>query len=91
MLERRLLILDEPLSGLDPRARYHFKQLMLDERAAGRTVLYSTHMLADAEELCDRFSILHDGVLKYQGTPDSCLREFGAATLEEAYMKCISG
>ncbi len=90
MLERRLLILDEPLSGLDPRARYHFKQLLQDERAAGRTVLYSTHMLADAEELCDRFSILHDGVLKYEGTPAACLREFGAATLEEAYMKCIS-
>ncbi len=90
MLERRLLILDEPLSGLDPRARYHFKQLMLDERSAGRTILYSTHMLADAEELCDQFGILHDGVLKYQGTPAACLREFGAATLEEAYMKCIS-
>lgn len=90
MLERRLLILDEPLSGLDPRARYHFKQLMLDERSAGRTVLYSTHMLADAEELCDQFGILHDGEIRYRGTPAECLREFGASTLEEAYMKCIS-
>ena len=90
MLKRRLLILDEPLSGLDPRARYHFKQVMLDEKAAGRTVLYSTHMLADAEELCDQFGILHGGELKFRGTPAACLREYGAATLEKAYMKCIT-
>ncbi len=90
MLERPLLILDEPLSGLDPRARYHFKQVMRAEREAGRTVLYSTHMLADAEELCDQFSILHDGELKFQGTPAACLRDYGATTLEQAYMKCIS-
>ncbi len=90
MLERPLLILDEPLSGLDPRARYHFKQVMRAEKEAGRTVLYSTHMLADAEELCDQFGILHDGELKFQGTPADCLREYGAATLEQAYMKCIA-
>ncbi len=90
MLERPLLILDEPLSGLDPRARYHFKQVMRAEKEAGRTVLYSTHMLADAEELCDQFGILHGGELKFQGTPADCLREYGAATLEQAYMRCIS-
>jgi ABC-2 type transport system ATP-binding protein len=91
MLERRLLILDEPLSGLDPRARYHFKQLMHEEKSAGRTVLYSTHLLADAEDLCDRFGILHDGEMKYQGTPADCLRRYRASSLEQAYMQCISG
>ncbi len=91
MLKRPLIILDEPLSGLDPRARYRFKELMQDERAAGRTILYSTHLLADAEELCDRFGILHDGEMKFQGTPSSCIRHFDADSLEQAYMKCISG
>jgi ABC-2 type transport system ATP-binding protein len=90
MLKRRLLILDEPLSGLDPRARYHFKQLMHEERGSGRTVLYSTHLLADAEDLCDRFGILHDGEMKYQGTPADCLQRYQTDSLEEAYMKCIS-
>lgn len=90
MLRRRLVILDEPLSGLDPRARYHFKELMQAERIAGRTVLYSTHLLADAEDLCDQFGILHEGEMKYQGTPVECMRRYAAATLEEAYMKCIS-
>ena len=91
MLERRLLILDEPLSGLDPRARYHFKELMRDEKSAGRTVLYSTHLLADAEDLCDQFGILHNGEMKYQGTPADCLQCYHAETLEQAYIKCISG
>ena len=67
MLDRELLILDEPLSGLDPRARYHFKKLLLEEKPKGRTILYSTHMLADAEEICDQFGILHDGEMKFLG------------------------
>jgi ABC-2 type transport system ATP-binding protein len=90
MLERPLIILDEPLSGLDPRARYFFKQVMQDEKSAGRTILYSTHLLADAEDLCDRFGILHDGEMKYQGTPAECMQRFGTESLEQAYMKCIS-
>ncbi|MEM7565040.1 MAG: ABC transporter ATP-binding protein [Pseudomonadota bacterium] len=90
MLERPLTILDEPLSGLDPRARYHFKQLMKKQKSSGRTVLYSTHMLADAEDLCDHFGILHQGEMKYIGTPESCMTQFGADSLEQAYMNCIS-
>jgi ABC-2 type transport system ATP-binding protein len=90
MLERRLIILDEPLSGLDPRARYHFKELMRAEKSAGRTILYSTHLLADAEDLCDRFGILHNGEMKYQGTPADCMQRYQSTTLEQAYMTCIS-
>ena len=90
MLKRPLIILDEPLSGLDPRARYRFKELMRDEKSAERTILYSTHLLADAEDLCDRFGILHNGEMKYQGTPGDCMRRYGARSLEQAYMECIS-
>jgi ABC-2 type transport system ATP-binding protein len=89
MLQRRLVILDEPLSGLDPRARYHFKELMQSLKSSEHTVLYSTHLLADAEELCDRFGILHDGEMKYQGTPADCMQRYQGDTLERAYMKCI--
>lgn len=90
LLKRPLIILDEPLSGLDPRARYRFKELMQDEKSAERTILYSTHLLADAEDLCDRFGILHDGEMKYQGTPADCMQRYAAESLEQAYMKCIS-
>ena len=89
MLERPLIILDEPLSGLDPRARYHFKELMQSLKAREHTVLYSTHLLADAEDLCDRFGILHDGEMKYQGTPQECMQLYQADSLEKAYIKCI--
>ncbi len=91
ILKTPLIILDEPLSGLDPKARFLFKTLLSDERANGRTIFYSTHMLADAEELCDQFGILHGGRIVFEGTPKECIRQFQADTLEEAYMNCISG
>ena len=90
ILDRKLLILDEPLSGLDPRARFHFKNLLIEERHKKQTILYSTHMLADAEEICDQFGILHEGEMKFVGTPADCLQNFEADTLEQAYMQCIS-
>jgi len=90
MLERPLVILDEPLSGLDPRARFYFKELMQSLKSRAHTVLYSTHLLSDAEELCDRFGILHDGEMKFQGTPADCLRRYQATSLDTAYMACIS-
>jgi len=90
ILDRELLILDEPLSGLDPSARFHFKNLLLEEKLKNRTILYSTHMLADAEEICDQFGILHQGEMKYIGTPTDCIKSFQVETLEQAYMRCIS-
>ena len=90
MLERKLLILDEPLSGLDPSARYHFKQLLQEKKQTGLTLFYSTHLLADAEDICDQFGILHEGEMKFVGTPAECMQQYQADTLEKAYMRCIS-
>ena len=62
-----LLILDEPMSGLDPRARVMLKDRLTEARAAGRTIFFSSHILADIEEICDRIAILHAGKIIYLG------------------------
>jgi ABC-2 type transport system ATP-binding protein len=58
-----LLFLDEPMSGLDPIGRRLVRNLILDLRRAGKTVLFSTHILSDAETLCDRVAVLRGGRL----------------------------
>jgi ABC-2 type transport system ATP-binding protein len=83
------LLLDEPMSGLDPKARALVKRLLLKHRQAGTTLFFSTHMLADVAELCDRLIILHQGKVRFDGTPAACQARFGGGTLEEAYLHCI--
>jgi ABC-2 type transport system ATP-binding protein len=62
-----LLILDEPMSGLDPVGRKEVKDLILEERKLGRTVFFSTHILSDVETLCDRVTILRQGEVVVSG------------------------
>ena len=59
-----LLVLDEPMSGLDPPGRKLVRDLILEQRQAGKTVLFSTHILADVETVCTRAGILRDGRLE---------------------------
>jgi ABC-2 type transport system ATP-binding protein len=63
-----LLLLDEPTSGLDPLMEAHFREVIADERHSGRTVLLSSHILAEAEALCDRVSIVRAGRTVESGT-----------------------
>ncbi|MDH3314659.1 MAG: ABC transporter ATP-binding protein [Gammaproteobacteria bacterium] len=85
-----LLVLDEPMSGLDPKARLLVKTQMQAMKRHGRTVFFSTHMLSDVDELCDRMGILHDGQLRFIGSPSECRQQFGSSSLEQAYLSCIS-
>src|SRR5690606_17957829 len=69
MLHRpRVLILDEPLAGMDPASSRRIKDVLLDLRAGGTTIFLSTHMLEIAEQLCDRVAILDHGQLVAVGT-----------------------
>jgi ABC-2 type transport system ATP-binding protein len=79
-----LLLLDEPMSGLDPATRILFKQELAADRARGRTILVSAHIPADHEQLCDRIAILHQGRLGYVGTPAELRARTGAPTLASA-------
>jgi ABC-2 type transport system ATP-binding protein len=69
-----LLILDEPMSGLDPVGRKEVRDLIVDERNQGRTILFSTHILSDVETLCDRVTILRRGHVVVSGKLSELLR-----------------
>lgn len=69
-----LIMLDEPTSGLDPIGTREIKDLILKLRDDGKTVLLSSHLLADVQDVCDRIAILHQGELKELGRVDSLLK-----------------
>lgn len=69
-----LLILDEPMSGLDPVGRRDVKELILEERRRGRTVFFSSHILSDVESLCDEVLILRKGKVVVSGKLQELLR-----------------
>jgi ABC-2 type transport system ATP-binding protein len=65
----QVVILDEPMSGLDPLGRREVRDIILDLKKEGRTVMFSTHILSDAETLCDRVGVIVGGKLRGVGTP----------------------
>ena len=60
----KLVFLDEPMSGLDPMGRREVRELIQQLRSEGKTVFFSTHILSDAEALCDRVAVIHQGELR---------------------------
>jgi ABC-2 type transport system ATP-binding protein len=68
-----LVFLDEPMSGLDPLGRRLVRRIIMDLKAAGKTVVFSTHILSDAESLCDRVALLRGGELVKVGALDQIL------------------
>ncbi len=89
-----LLILDEPMSGLDPIGRREVRDLILEFRAAGGTVLFSSHILQDAEMICDRVAILDRGCLRSAGRLDELVSsriEGYEVTLRSAHPATLPG
>lgn len=84
------LLLDEPMSGLDPSARIRLKQLLSEHRKQGHTIFFSSHILSDIEEICDRMAVLHDGKIIYVGNPKKFLKEHKESNLERAFLKAIN-
>ncbi len=73
MIRPKLLILDEPMSGLDPDGRFLVKKLIRDIACDGTTVFFSSHLLHDAEELCDSLVCLKEGRVVYNGMMENLL------------------
>lgn len=80
-----LLILDEPLTGLDPQSAYELKEMMKEHCKNGGTVFFSSHVLDVVEKICDRVGIISEGKLIAVGTVDE-LRENGDASLESYFL-----
>jgi ABC-2 type transport system ATP-binding protein len=89
LARRELYVLDEPMSGLDPAARVAVKSVLGRLAGEGRTLLFTSHVLADVEELCSSIAVLHRARLRFQGTPRALCARYGEAGLERAFMKCI--
>ncbi len=84
-----LYVLDEPTGGLDPKARALLKGELRELKRAGRTVFFTSHALADIDEICDRMAVLHAGKLRFAGTPRELIDRYGARDLEQAFLACI--
>lgn len=77
-----LLVLDEPMSGLDPVGRLEVKNLILDLKAAGKTIFFSTHIISDVEALCDRVIMLRGGRKVAEGTVEELVGAAGVRYFE---------
>ena len=83
------LLLDEPTNGLDVMATRALRALILRLRASGHCVLFSSHVMQEVAALCDDIVIIDHGRVVASGTPDSLRAQFGAATLEDAFVAAI--
>jgi ABC-2 type transport system ATP-binding protein len=86
---KALYILDEPTSGLDPRARILLKRELKALRDAGKTIFFTSHALADVEEMCGRVAVIDGGRLCFAGTPRELMRAHNAGSVEEAFMRLV--
>lgn len=82
-----LLILDEPLTGLDPQSSYVLKETMKDHAKQGGAVFFSTHVLEVAEKLCDKVVIINQGHIVYTGTLEALKANYGQLSLEEIFLE----
>lgn len=87
--EADLVILDEPMSGLDPKARIALKRELLAYKKLGKTVFFSSHILSDMDEICDSIAVLHDKKIRYHGTPQGFKIKHGEDDLDGAFLKEI--
>src|SRR2546421_10880368 len=88
-LGRELYVRDEPMSGLDPAARVAVKSVLRRLSREGRTLFFTSHVLADVDELCSSIAVLERARLRFRGSPRALCERYGEPSLERAFMRCI--
>ena len=86
----RLLILDEPMSGLDPKSRIMLKNTLKAYKESGSSIFFSSHILEDIGEICDDIAVLHNCKIKFRGHPDLLKSEYQSQNAERAFLNCIN-
>ncbi|HOX29029.1 MAG TPA: ATP-binding cassette domain-containing protein, partial [bacterium] len=84
-----LVVLDEPMNGLDPIGRKMFREEILRLREAGKTVFFSSHILSDIEMICDRIGLLHRGRIVLEQPMKEVLNRADGKNLEEIFMEKV--
>jgi len=88
--EPKLLVLDEPFVGLDPKASVVLKRIMHELCYSGCAIFFSTHVLDVAEKLCNKVAMINHGKLAFAGTMEDMVREKEGGSLEEVYMDVVN-
>lgn len=88
--EPKLLVLDEPFVGLDPKAAVVLKQLMHELCGKGSAIFFSTHVLDVAEKLCNKVAMINHGKLAFAGTMETMLAEKAGGSLEDVFMDILN-
>lgn len=89
LTEAELVILDEPMSGLDPKARIALKRELLSYKNSGKTIFFSSHILSDMDEICDSIAVLNNSKIVYHGTPQNFKNKHEQDSLDKAFLKEI--
>ncbi len=89
MNDPQILFLDEPMSGLDPIGRREMKEIILAMKKEEKTIFFNSHILSDAEEICDRIGIIHLGQLLLDGSVSDVVPK--GKTLEDVFIEVVTG
>lgn len=89
MFNPEILIFDEPTAGLDPVMSNRFKEVVIEEKKKGKSIILTSHIMSEIEELADEIIFLLDGKIYYQGSVMNLLFEKGEAKLEKAVAKIL--
>lgn len=87
--EPGVLVFDEPTAGLDVLNAHDMLEMIRDLGRSGHTVVFSTHIMSEAQRICDRIAIIHSGRIRAVGTPESLMSSTGAHSLEEAFIELV--